>query len=75
MIAEESLEHMVFNACSPEMGILVGKLTWKVFSILILENTLCIIHCLCISVMIMMIKPKAHSHNAPCTANKATKLI
>lgn len=74
MIAEESPEHMVFNDCSPEMGILVGRLTWKVSSILNLENTLCIIYCLHISSMIMM-NPEGHSHNAPCTANEVTKLI
>lgn len=75
MIAEESVEHTIFSDCSPEMGIFVGKLTWKIILILILENTLCIIYCLHISVMIMMINPEAHSHNAPCTANKVTKLI
>lgn len=74
MIAKESVEHMVFSDCFPEMGIPVGRLPWKVFSILLLENTLCIIYCLHISGMIMII-PGAHSHNALCTANKVTKLI
>lgn len=73
MIAEESVEQMVFNNCSPKMGILVGRLTWKI-SVSILENTLCIIYCLRIAGLIM-INPEAYSHNAPCTANKVIKLI
>lgn len=45
MIAEESVEHMVFSDCYPEMGVPVGRLTWKVFSILILENIAVFIVC------------------------------
>lgn len=62
MISEECVEYMVFSDCSPEMGILVGRLTWKVFSVLILENTLCVIYCLHIAGMLMINPENSHNH-------------
>lgn len=42
MIAEETVEHAVLNDDCPEVGILGGGLKWRVFSILILENIVCV---------------------------------
>lgn len=53
------------------MGILGGGLTWRVFSVFILENTLYSL----VYLAMIMVDPEACSYNAPCTVHEIPKLI